>query len=181
MSGAAFASPVEIVKVTQESSEKMKNAQPATPAPAAKAKGPVQPGPVQVDQGRKLDIFVRNTTQESQVATVRYWVIGRDLKTGKAAPMESAEKQVTLKPTAEEKIVTEEVKSEYKQRSVFGGKAPAEGTKITGYGVQIIREGKVLDEKFSEMSYKKLVGGSDTGVPAPLYSKDAPKDGEPAK
>ena len=37
----------------------------------------------------------------------------------------------------------------------------------------MIRENKVLDEKFSEGSYKKLVGGTDNGTPAPLYSKPA--------
>lgn len=182
--GVLNAAPIEIVKVEQDSSSSTKKgAAPAAKGAAAQA--------VAISQERVLNIYVRNGTQLPAKADVRFWAIGRDMKTGKLAPSGGGEKPVTLKPNATEMVESGEFTSEYKQRSTFvavgaakGAKTPAaapgsneaSGTKVVGYGVQVIVDGKVVDERFSEGSYKKLVGGSDNGTPAPPFNKGAAPD-----
>jgi hypothetical protein len=183
-SGIANAVTVEIARVDQVSSVSTKQGTGGKPAAGAATSGPVA-----VSQNRTLKIVVRNMTSVPQNSTVRYWTIGRDMGTNKTLIMDGGEKNVSLKPNGEETLECDPVKGEFKQKPVFlvtsaaggargaqGAAKPAapvkpSGNKIVGYGIQIIREGKVVDEKFSEPSYKKLVGGTENGTPAPLFTK----------
>jgi hypothetical protein len=136
---------------------------------------------------RVLKLEVRNLSEDVQKVTVRYWCIGRDMKTMNLKVMEGDERSVDLKSRGVAEVVSDEVKSEYQVKSSFPaapaakGKAapvakpsqPTGGLKLMGYGVQVIREGKVLAERFSEPSLKKVVGGGEGDTPAPLYQAGA--------
>ena len=192
--GVVSAAPLEILKVEQDASAHSKNAPAAAPAGGKKA-GPAGPTATEVNQNRTIDTWVRNTTGESQTGTVRYWAIGRDMKSSKVSVFDGGEKAVTLKPGVTEMVASDEIKSDYKQRSSFvasgaakKGAAPApnaaanqpEGTKVVGFAVQVIKDGKVLDERYSEPTIKKLIGGTDNGTPAPLHSKGGGGEAAPA-
>ena len=167
----AVAASLEILKVEQDASAHAKSgAAPANPSGGKTAGGPTG---VDISQNRTIDVWVRNGNADSQTGTIRYWAIGRDMKTSKVSVFDGGEKPVTLNARATMMVASEPLKTEYKQRSSFvstgGGKKgsagtvnPAanqpEGTKMVGFAVQLIREGKVVDERYSDQSIKKLIG-----------------------
>jgi hypothetical protein len=136
-----------------------------------------------MNQEKALRITVRNIGSKAEAGTtVRYWVVGRDMKTMKPAVMDGGETPVNLKPNGTELIVSDAVKSTFSNRGVYvqmsaggakpgggaaggaAGSKPAEasGTKIAGYGAQVIKDGKVIAETFTEPGFKKLVGSDGT-------------------
>ncbi|MEY2598430.1 MAG: hypothetical protein RLZZ142_689 [Verrucomicrobiota bacterium] len=163
--------------------------------PAGDSKGANTSKGTAISVTRVLKLEVRNLSEDVQKVTVRYWCIGRDMKTMSLKVMEGDEKSVDLKSRGVAEVVSDEVKSEYHVKSSFTaapaakGKAapaakppqPAGGLKLMGYGVQVIREGKVLAERFSDPSLKKVVGGGEGDTPAPLYKAGADQPDAEAK
>lgn len=169
-----------------------KKAGPPAAAPAAGAAA--KP----VNQEKALKITVRNASNKPEGGLlVRYWIIGRDMKTMKPSLMDGGEASTELKPSATTVITSEPVKASYTQRQVYvavaaaggagakggapkGGASakPAEagGTKIVGYGAQVInKDGKVISEFFSEAAYKQIVG-SEGNKPGPLFKAPKPEE-----
>lgn len=179
--------------------DKKEEKKPAAPgrAPAAGA------APKAMVQEKYLKITVRNSSNKPEGGlVVRYWFISRDMKTMKPSILDGGEANTELKPGGTNVITSEPVKASYTQRQIFfavtpaagagagakggapkGGAAapgakPAEagGTKIVGYGAQVIsKDGKVVAESFSEPAYKPIVGSEGT-KPGPLFK--AQKDDE---
>ena len=140
-------------------------------------------------QEKALSITVRNSSNKPESnLTVRYWYFGRDMKTMKVDVAGGGESSVNLKPNGSEVIVGAGVQSSYTQKSPFiakpGGPKPgmaaagkpqeAGGIKIVGYGVQVIKEGKVIDESFLEAGHKTVVGSEGTKPGNAFTPKDAP-------
>lgn len=136
-------------------------------------------------QEKVLKINVRNIGAKPEPSlTVRYWFFGRDMKANKTVVVDGAESAVNLKPNGAEVILSEPVKSSYTQKTSFTGGAkptagakPAEagGVKIAGYGVQAIKEGKVVAERFSEGSFKQVVGSSGANPGEPYVKPEKPE------
>ena len=173
-------------------------------AAAKKTAAPAAPGaaPKPIAQEKAMTITLRNASAKPEAGVlVRYWFIGRDMKTMKNALLDGGESTADLKPGSSIVITSEPTKSTYTQKQVFvpaaaaakpgmgggakGGQpaappakqAEASGTKISGYAVQVInKEGKVVAESFLESGYKQLVG-SDGNKPGPLFKKP---EAEPA-
>ena len=171
-------------------------------ADAKKPTAPAAPGaaPKPINQEKAIAITLRNASAKPEAGVlVRYWFIGRDMKTMKNTLLDGGESTADLKPSSSTVINSEPTKSSYTQKQIFvqaaakpgmGGGAkggqpaappakPAEagGTKISGYAVQVIsKEGKVVAETFLESGYKQLVG-SDGNKPGPLFKKP---EAEPA-
>ena len=188
----------EFVKAS-ETKEKGKDASDAGGDPKKPA-APAAPGaaPKPISQEKALSISVRNASSKPESGLlVRYWMIGRDMKTMKNALLDGGEATTDIKPNSASVITSEPLKSSYTQKQIFipaaakpgmggAGKpaaAPpakpveASGTKIAGYGVQVInKEGKVIAESFLESGYKQLVG-SNGDKPGPLFKKP---EAEPA-
>ncbi len=166
---------------------------PAAPAGAA----PATTGPKPITQERALSVTIRNDSSKPVPGvTVRYWFIGRDMKTMKAALLDGGEATADLKPNGVDVVVSDPVKSSYTLRQTFidtgkagakpaaakpaAGAAEAGGTKVAGYGVQVIKDNKVIAESFLEPGYKTLVG-SDGQTPGALFKakkEDAPGDAQ---
>lgn len=147
-----------------------------------------------MNQDKALKVTIRNVGSKAEAGTtVRYWMMGRDMKTMKPTVLGGGESSVNLTPNGTETVISEPVKSTFTTRQVFvaspaaGGKAgaakppaggaggagggkPAEasGVKIIGYGVQVIKDGKVVSESFTEPSFKTVVG-SDGTKPGEAY------------
>ncbi|RFC42620.1 MAG: hypothetical protein DVB28_001825 [Verrucomicrobia bacterium] len=165
-----------------------------TPAPAPAAAGAA---PKPVNQEKALSISLHNASSKMETGLlVRYWLIGRDMKTMKNSLLDGGEVTTDIKPNLIAVVTSAPIKSTYTQKQIFippaaaaakpgmggGAKPPAagaaptkpveaSGTKIAGYGVQVInKEGKVIAESFLESDYKRLVGSEGT-KPGPLFKK----------
>jgi hypothetical protein len=164
---------------------------------AKKTASPAAPGaaPKPIAQQKAIAITVRNASPKPEAGVlVRYWFIGRDMKTMKNTLLDGGESTADLKPGSASVITSEPTKSTYTPKQVFvpaaavkpgmgggakGGQpaappakqAEASGTKISGYAVQVInKDGKVVAETFLESGYKQLIG-SDGIKPGPLFKK----------
>ena len=152
-----------------------------SPAGKAAAKGP--------SREKVLNITVRNSSNKPEAnLTVRYWYFGRDMKTMKVDVIGGGESSVNLKPNGSEVIAGAGVRNSYTMKPIFipkpgapkPGMAPAAkpqeagGIKIVGYGVQVIKEGKVIDESFLEAAHKTVVGSEGTKPGNAFTPKDAP-------
>jgi len=175
--------------------EKKEEKKPASPnrAPAAGAAG-AAPKPVVQEKYLKITVRSSNNKPESGLV-VRYWFISRDMKTMKPSILDGGEANTELKPGGTNVITSDSVKASYTQKPIYfavtpaagagagakgaapkggagaPGAKPAEagGTKIVGYGAQVIsKDGKVVAESFSEPSYKVIVGSEGT-KPGPLF------------
>lgn len=123
------------------------------------------------NQGKMLSISVRNASKRFEnELIVRYWIIGRDLKTMRPSLMDGGELSADLKPNATFTATSEAVKETASRKMASPGKmGEATGVKVVGYGVQVIKGGKVIGEAFQESIYKKLVG-SEGKTPGPFFS-----------
>ena len=158
------------------------------PKPAA-GRGP---GPKPIEQNRALEVTVRNQSNKPESGiTVRYWFVGRDAKTSKATLLDGGESQISLQPNGIGVVMSGPVKSSYTPRPVFvqpvaraakGPKPPtsaaapkeATGTRISGYAVQVIKEGKVIGSDIMDESIKLLIGSDDT-TPGALFKAEKPE------
>jgi len=145
------------------------------------SKAPAAPVPVSAvstkstkvveNPGKMLSISVRNASKRFEnELIVRYWIIGRDLKTMRPSLMDGGELSTDLKPNATFIATSEAVKETASRKMATPGKmGEATGVKVVGYGVQVIKGGKVIGEAFQESIYKKLVG-SEGKTPGPFFS-----------
>jgi hypothetical protein len=134
-------------------------------------------------QEKALRITVKSSKPESG-ATVRYWFVGRDMKTNKVALLDGGESPANLKGTADEIIVTKAVKvakpkppAAAKPGAKPGATATPGGpdsTKLAGYGVQVIKENAVIAEFFSEPGVKQIIG-SNGKAPGALFQASEPE------
>jgi hypothetical protein len=162
-----------------------KGATPGAPTPGAAGGGAAKG----ISQEKALKITVHNASAKPEAGLiVRYWFIGRDMKTMKAALLDGGESTTDLKPNGTNVITSDAVKSSYTMRSSFAAKgggeakgaakpAPAEagGTKISGYGAQVLKADKVVAQFFSEPAYQSVVG-SEGNKPGPLFKAAKPED-----
>jgi len=162
------------------------------PAPVKKEAGDTKPADDAAAKGggpeKALNVTVRNSSSKPEAnLTVRYWYFGRDMKTMKVDVVGGGEATVNLKPNGLEQISGSGIKSSYTQKSPFLTKAgppkpgaapakPQEGgeMKIAGYGVQVIKEGKVISENFLEASHKAVVGSEGSKPGNAFTPKEAP-------
>ncbi len=134
-------------------------------------------------QEKALKIAVKSSKPESG-AVVRYWFVGRDMKTNKVALLDGGESPANIKANSDEIIVSKAVKVSYQPKSFSAkpggakGAAPAGGAsdsiKLAGYGVQVIKENAVIAEFFSEPSVKQIVGSTGK-APGPLFHAPEPE------
>ena len=130
------------------------------------------------NQEKMLVIAVRNASKRFEnELIVRYWFIGRDMKTMRPVLMDGGEASADLKPNATFNLTSDPVKGTVTRKSISPGKlAEATGVKVAGYVVQVIKGGKVIGESLQELSYKKLVG-SEGKNPGPFFTVAKP-DGQ---
>lgn len=142
---------------------------PAAPVPvsAVATKSPK----VVESQEKMLSISIRNASKRPEnELIVRYWIIGRDLKTMRPSLMDGGELSTDLKPNATFTATSDPVKGTASKKMASPGKiGEATGVKVVGYVVQVIKGGKVIGEAFQESIYKKLVG-SEGKTPGPFFS-----------
>ena len=128
-----------------------------------------QPAPKAAQPEKALSITLRNTSNKPETGlTVRYWYFGRNMKTNKLDPIGGGEHPVSLKPNGSEVVTGSNVQGNYVpqmflKKPAAPAAAPKPGEtagpiKVSGYGVQVIRESKVVSEYFTEPGLKTLVG-----------------------
>lgn len=120
-------------------------------------------------QKRSLKIHLTNTSsQERAGLKVKYYWFARDVKDRDVNLFKSDESPAVLKPRATEIIETGTVTSSYtedhygkgKGKGKGGKKVEGTGNKITGYGVQVYENDRIVAEYYSEPSYKAMLTGA---------------------
>lgn len=121
-------------------------------------------------QDKVISISLRNTTKKPEnELVVRYWFIGRDMKTYKASVFDGGETSAQLKPNGTLNLTSDPAKGTVVRKAASPGKmGEATGVKIVGYGVQVIKAEKVVGEVFLESDHKKLVG-AEGKKPGPFF------------
>lgn len=127
------------------------------------------------NQEKVLDISVHNGSKRFEnELIVRYWFIGRDMKTFQSTLLDGGESSASLKPHETLKITSDPVKGSVTRKQISPGKmGEATGVKVAGYAVQVIRAGKVLAEAYQESVYKKVIG-SEGKNPGAFFRVDRP-------
>lgn len=179
---------IEVKAELVNSAEKKEAGAPDAKDDAAKGAGAAGAAAKGVSQEKALKITIHNASAKPEAGLiVRYWFIGRDMKTMKAALLDGGESNTDLKPNGTNIVTSDAVKSSYTMRSSFAAKGgdakggakptPAEagGTKISGYGAQVIKADKVVAQFFSEPAYQSVVG-SQGNKPGPLFKAAKPDD-----
>ena len=125
-------------------------------------------------QDKVISISLRNTSRKPEnELVVRYWFIGRDMKTYKTSVLDGGENVAQLKPNGTLSLTTEPAKGTVVRKAASPGKlGEATGVKIVGYGVQVIKADKVVGESFLESEHKKLVG-AEGKTPGPFFKPGA--------
>jgi len=125
------------------------------------------------DTSTKLKFTLQNGTKESQTLTLRYWIIGKDTKSNKTSSIAGKDEAVSLNPNETKAIESTDYRDQLRpEQNPKGFGLPVwTGSKITGWGVQLIKDNKVVSEKFSNPSFDKVVGATGTEEPAPAYKR----------
>lgn len=122
-------------------------------------------------QKRSLRIYVTNgSAQDMSGLKVKYYYFGKEMKDHDSMILEQGEKGADVKSHKTETVETPAVTATSTEEHFTGGggngkgrstgkKVEASGKKITGHGVQVIDNGKVIAEMFTEPGLKSLVGG----------------------
>jgi hypothetical protein len=127
------------------------------------------------NQEKMMVISVRNASKRAEnELTVRYWFIGRDMKTMRSLIIDGGEASADLKPNATMNVTSDPVKGTVSRTMISPGRlGPATGIKVAGYAVQVIKAGRVIGEAFQEPIYKKLIG-SEGKTPGPFFQSTPP-------
>ncbi len=149
-----------------------------------------QPAAKSAQPEKALSITVRNTSNKPETGlTVRYWYFGRNMKTNKQDTIGGGESPVSLKPNGSEVLTGTNVQGNYVPQMFMkkpgapapapkpGDAASAGPIKVSGYGVQVIRESKVVSEYFTEPGLKTQIGseGNQPGKAFTPKESDADK------
>jgi hypothetical protein len=128
------------------------------------------------NQPKMLTISVHNGSKRLEnELIVRYWFIGRDMKTLQSTLVDGGESSANLKPHETLKITSDSVKGSVTRKPASPGKmGEASGVKIAGYAVQVIRAGKIVAETYQESAYKKVIG-SEGKNPGPFFRLERPE------
>ena len=113
-------------------------------------------------QKRSLKIFVSNASKESAELRAKYVFFGRDAKGNDIVKIEEGEKPVSVKGLSTEMVESavatstfEEAHSANASKGKAGPKVEASGTKMLGYGVQILQGEQVVAESYDPPSMKE--------------------------
>lgn len=127
----------------------------------------------EVNMSKQLSVKVRNISAESQKASVRYWLFGRDSKNALEI-VGGGEVEVTVPAKGSEKVEMDPVDFEFKEpksiqpmrQAARPGQRAAQpmakpeksGVKYAGFGVQVLKGTEVMASQFSEETYMAKVG-----------------------
>lgn len=141
-------------------------------------------------QGDKSDIYKHNDEKQLLIslqssrpigsATVRYFLFVKDLKSRRTLMGSKGEQQVTLSFGAPTQVKSEPLTATYTEEHTTGSRrsrktTPASGQKYTGYGVQVVVDGQVVAEQFSQAALKSQIDGAPA---TPAAAKPPPKRGK---
>ena len=127
----------------------------------------------EVNMSKQLSVKVRNISAESQKASVRYWLFGRDSKNALEI-VGGGEVEVTVPAKGSEKVEMDPVDFEFKEPKSIQpmrmagrpgqraaqpmAKPEKSGVKYAGFGVQVLKGTEVMASQFSEETYMAKVG-----------------------
>jgi len=114
-------------------------------------------------QKRTLKVFLTNSSKEDTNVKIKYVFFGHPISGHDVGPIDSGEKEDTLKPSETKEVDTPTSTQTYTEEHYPPGKGankikiPASGNKLTGYGVQVFVGDKLMGESYEPMSMKELM------------------------
>ncbi len=131
-------------------------------------------------QTRSLKIRVDNNSKEAfDGLVIKYWFLGHGMTEHGTKILVEGERKATIAPRGKENVESEVVTKQYVEahsnvaaRGRVGAmgaatKVPASGEKLVGYAVRALKDGKVLAEYYSDLSYKEIIDKPGAAAPAP--------------
>lgn len=114
-------------------------------------------------QKRTLKIFLSNSSKEETNVKIKYTYFGHAIASHDVVPIDQGEKDATLKPLETQEVDAPTSSQTYTDEHYEGmGKGPkkkveATGNKLTGYGVQVLVDDKVVAESYDPPTMKDLM------------------------
>jgi hypothetical protein len=109
-------------------------------------------GAIKIEQKKCLKFTIQNSaTKTAEGFTVRYLIVGRDLKAKKEKILESAEVPVTLNPRQQKEFVSNEITAEY-----YTDSGNSSGVKVVGHAIQVHQGNQMVAESYSQDDFKML-------------------------
>lgn len=138
-------------------------------------------------QTRSLKIQVENNSKEAfDGLVIKYWFLGHSMtEHGGTKVLVEGERKATLAPRGKEmvesEIVTKQSVEAHNAPATAGkvatpgklNKVPASGEKLMGYAVRAIKDGKVIGEYLSDVTYKAIIDKPGAAAPAPAAALGA--------
>jgi len=144
-------------------------------------------------QTRSLKIQVDNNSKEAfDGLVIKYWFLGHSMTEHGTKVLVEGERKATVAAHGREMVESEVVTKQYVEAhnapAAAGkgkpagkvGKVPASGEKIMGYAVRAVKDGKVLAEYMSDVSYKEIIDKTGAAAPAPGAAAGAKPGAKPA-
>ena len=112
-------------------------------------------------QVRSLKITLNNNSaQPFDGLAVKYWFFGHAAGDHTIKVLTEGERKSSVTPRGKDVVESEVVSKSFTEEyydAKTKKKAPASGEKISGYAVRVMKDGKVLAEAYSELTYKTLI------------------------
>lgn len=106
-------------------------------------------------QSRSLTIHLTNSSPQPADVTVKWAVLGRDIKSKDVVTVEQGEMKSSMKAAGGDKLQTPEAKAAAEEARIGSkGKSDDIGTKIIGHGVQVFQGDKLVAEMYEPASVK---------------------------
>jgi len=128
-------------------------------------------------QKRTLKVFLTNSSKTETNVKIKYTFFGHAINSHETTAIDQGEKDATLKPSDTQEVDTPTssqtyVEEHYPPKSKV--KVPASGNKLTGYGVQVFVDDKLMGESYEPLSMKDLMGKAPAAAAAAPPAAKAP-------
>jgi len=115
-------------------------------------------------EDRSLGITLNNTSDQAVPdLEVKYWLLVRDVKSKDITIGVTDSKTLTLAPSSETVVTSAIAKCDFTPRTGTSKPVPAKGNKFYGYGVQVLKDGKVASQTYDPDDVQTVIeGGAKT-------------------
>ena len=120
-------------------------------------------------QKRTLKVYLTSSSKVDTNVKIKFTFFGHPIASHEVGPIDGGEKEATLKPSVEQEVDTPTTSQTYTEEHYplkSKVKVPASGNKLTGFGVQVFVDEKLMGESYEPLSMKDLMGKAPAAAAA---------------